>query len=84
MRLSVHYSTDGHIVSIMRSAATDTPDASGTPSPKITVEPAKGERVAFVDVDSAWDQRPLAEIHQGFTVLEGVDGAHLRPREATT
>ena len=70
MRLSVLYSTDGSIVSIMRSAATDTPDVSGIPSPEITVEPAEGQRMAFVDVDPAWNQRPLAEVHQAFTVAE--------------
>ena len=84
MRLSVHYSSDGHIVSIMRSAATATPDVSGSPSPGIAVEPAEGERVALVEVDSAWDQRPLAEIHHAFTVAHGANGPYLRPREATT
>jgi hypothetical protein len=84
MRLSVLYSTDGRIVSIMRSAATDTADVSGKPSPEIAVEPAEGERVAFVDVDSAWDQRPLVEIHQAFTVVDGANGPYLHPREATT
>ena len=84
MRLSVLYSTDGRIVSIMRSAATDTPDVSGIPSPEIAVEPAEGARVAFVDVDSAWDRRPLAEIHQAFTVVDGANGPYLRPREAAT
>jgi hypothetical protein len=84
MRLSVHYSPDGRIVSIMRSAATDTRDLSEIPSPEIAVEPAKGERVVVVDVDSAWDRRPLAEIHQAFTVADGTNGPYLRPRDAAT
>ncbi len=84
MQLSVHYATDGRIMSIRRTAATDPPDVSGTPSPSIAVEPAEGERVALVDLDSAWDQRPLAEIHQAFTVVDGANGPYLHPREATT
>jgi hypothetical protein len=84
MQLSVHYSTQGRIVSIVRAVATDTPDVSGLLSPSIAVEPGQGERVALVDVDSAWDQRPLAEIHQAFTVVEGANGPYLHPREATT
>ena len=84
MRLSVHYSTDGHIVSIMRSAATDTRDVPATTSPEITIEPAQGERVAVVDVDSAWDRRPLAEIHQAFTVVDGANGPSLQLRETAT
>jgi hypothetical protein len=86
MRVSVLYSTDGHIVSVMRATATatDTRDASDAPLPDIAVEPAKGERVAFFDVDPAWDRRPLAEIHQAFTVVDGANGPHLRPRESAT
>lgn len=84
MRLSVLYSTDGRILSLMRSAETDTRDTSGIPSPDIALEPAEGERVAFFEVDSAWDRRPLAELHQAFTVLEGDNGPSLSPREAAT
>jgi hypothetical protein len=80
--LSVLYSTDGRIVAVMRSTAADTRDASDVPSPAITVKPAEGERVAFVDVDPAWERRPLAELHQAFTVVEGADGPYLRPRES--
>ena len=82
MRLSVLYSTDGRIVAVMRSTATDTPDASDVPSPVIAVKPAQGERVAFVDVDPAWERRPLDELHQAFTVADGADGPYLRPRES--
>ena len=84
MRLSVLYSTDGRIVSIMRSAATDAPEDSGIPSPEIAVEPAEGQRVVVVDVDPAWDRRPLAEFHQAFTVVDGAEGPYLRLREAAT
>jgi hypothetical protein len=84
MRLSVLYSTDGRIVSVMRAPAADAPDASDAPLPDIAVEPAEGERVAFFDVDPAWDRRPLAEIHQAFTVVDGADGPYLRPRESST
>jgi hypothetical protein len=84
MRLSVLYSSDGRIVAIMRSAASDTPDVPEMPSPKIAVEPAEGDRVALVDLDSAWDRRPLAEIHQAFTVVDGGNGPYLRPRESAT
>jgi len=84
MRLSVLYTTDGRILSLARAAETDTRDASGMPSPRIAVEPAEGERVAVVDVDSAWDRRPLAEIHQAFTIADGADGPYLRARDATT
>jgi hypothetical protein len=80
MRLSVLYSTDGRVVAVMRSTAADTLDASDVPSPVITVKPAEGERVAFVDVDPAWDRRPLAELHEAFTVADGADGPYLRPR----
>ena len=84
MQLSVHYSTHGRIVSLVRSAATDTPDVSGSPSPSISVEPAAGERVALVDLDSSWDQRTLAEIHQTSTVVDGANGPYLHSRDATT
>ena len=84
MRLSVLYSTDGRIVSIMRSATADTLDVSGIPSPDIAIEPAEGERVAVVDIDPAWDRRPLAEIHQAFTVVDGANGPYLRSREAAS
>lgn len=84
MRLSVLYTTDGRIVSVMRSAATDTADGPDFPSPDIAFGPAEGARVAFVEVDGAWDRRPLAEIHQAFTVVDGANGPHLRPRDAAT
>ena len=84
MRLSVLYSSDGRIVAIMRSAASDTRDVSGIPSPEIAVKPTEGDRVALVDLDSAWDRRPLAEIHQAFTVVDGANGPYLRARESAT
>ncbi|HEY3410449.1 MAG TPA: hypothetical protein VGK53_19950 [Propionicimonas sp.] len=84
MRLSVLYSTDGRILSVMRSAAADARDRPEATSPDIAVRPAEGERVAFLDVDAAWDRRPLAEIHQAFTVADGVNGPYLRPRESAT
>lgn len=84
MRLSVLYSTDGHIVSVMRSAAADTRDASEAPSLETAIKPAEGERVASFDVDPAWDRRPLAEIHQAFTVVDGAEGTYLHPRESAT
>jgi hypothetical protein len=40
--------------------------------------------VALVDLDSAWDRRPLAEIHQAFTVVDGANGPYLRARESAT
>jgi len=84
MRLSVLYSTDGRIVAVMRSAPADTPATSDVPSPVITVQPAEGERVALFDVDPAWDRRPLAELHQAFTVVDGANGPYLRPRESAS
>ncbi len=84
MRVRVLHSTDGHIVSVMRSAAADTRDDSEAPLPDIAVEPAAGARVAFFDLDPAWDHRPLAEIHQAFTVVDGANGPYLHPRESAT
>lgn len=84
MRVSVLYSTDGHIVSVMRSTPVDSRDAADAPSLETAVKPAQGERVAFLDVDPAWDRRPLAELHQALTVADGADGPHLRPRESAT
>jgi len=84
MRVSVLYSTDGRIVSVMRSAAADTRDASDAPSPEIAVKPSERERKAFFDLDPAWDHRPLAEIHQAFTVADGDNGPYLHPRESAT
>lgn len=84
MRLSVLYATDGSIVSMMRFAEANTPDVSGVQRPQIAVQPARGERVAIVDVDPAWDRRLLVEIHQAFTVADGADGPYLRARDAGT
>jgi hypothetical protein len=84
MRVSVLYSTDGHIVSVMRSAAADTRGASDAPPPETALKPAAGERVAFVEVDPAWGRRPIAEIHQAFTVADGPDGPYLHPHESAT
>jgi hypothetical protein len=64
----------------MRSDATETLDASRMPAPELAVQPAEGERVALVEVDSAWEGRPLGEIHQALSALPDEHGELGGPR----
>ncbi len=84
MAFSVIYGTDGCIVSLARFAAADIRDVSGLPAPLLAVEPVEGQQVAILDVDPAWEGRPLADIHQAFTVADGADGPYLRARDGKT
>ena len=84
MQLSVLYRPDGSILSVMRPAATETSDAAGAGPPQVTMGTSDGQRMATVELDPAWERRPLAEIHEAFIVVEGTADPHLQPRRAAT
>ncbi len=84
MRLSVLYAADGSILSVMRPAPLDASDEAGASPPQVMMAPAEGQRLATVDVDPEWERRPLEEIHEAFTVVEGDDAPRLQPRRAAT
>ncbi len=82
MMLTVLYQADGLIVSLMRLAPA--PGEAGPRPPQLAVEPGPGQRVAIVEVDAAWDERPLADIHRAFVVAEDSEGVRLTQRDAAT
>ncbi|MGB7963818.1 MAG: hypothetical protein WCF12_12805 [Propionicimonas sp.] len=81
MKLTVLYQADGLIVSLLRLAAAVSGEDGPRP-PQIAIEPGAGQRVAIVEVDAAWDQRPLADIHRAFVVVEDSEGVRLSRRDA--
>ncbi len=83
MRLSILYAADGSILAAARAAAARSAE---TPAgvPEVTLRPGEGQRLALLEVDPAWEQRPLAELHAAFSVVEGSEGARLQPRAAAS
>lgn len=67
VKLTVLYREDGRISSVSRVAAHISND-DGVPTMRSGVEPGKGQKVAVVEIERAWHDRPLAEIHQHFVV----------------
>ena len=52
----------------------------GVPMTRSGVAPGKGQKVAVVEIDRAWHDRPLADIHQHFVVAPKGSNATLRER----
>jgi hypothetical protein len=79
MQLIVLYREDGRIVALSRRAQT-VRDETGIPTPRSGVEPGEGQRVAFVELEPAWDDRPLADIQQRCTVVHEGERVRLHER----
>ena len=79
VKLTVLYRDDGRIVSVSRAAAHQIHD-DGVPMTRSGVEPGKGQKVAVVEIDRAWHDRPLADIHQHFVVALKGTNTTLRER----
>ena len=80
MELTVLYRDDGRIVSLSRVGAQTQRDDRGIPPLRSGVAPGDGQRSAIVTVDTAWRDRPLAEIHQHFMVVHDGDEVRLQRR----
>jgi hypothetical protein len=78
MKLIVLYRDDGRIVSLSRVAARTRTHDRGVPPLRSGVAPGDGQRSAIVEIDDAWNDRPLAEIHEHFTVVRDGDEVRLR------
>jgi hypothetical protein len=76
MQLIVLYREDGRIVALSRVAQTAR-DEAGIPTPRSGVEPGEGQRTAFVELEPAWRDRPLADILQRCTVVPEGDRVRL-------
>ena len=79
MKLIVLYREDGRIVALSRIAQT-VRDEAGIPTPRSGVEPGEGQRVAIVELEPAWHDRPLADIQQHGTIVHDGDRVRLHER----
>jgi hypothetical protein len=79
VKLTVLYREDGRIVSVSRVAKRQAHD-DGVPMMRSGVEPGQGQKVAVVEIDRAWHDRPLADIHQHFVVAQKGGNPTLRER----
>jgi len=79
VKLIVLYRQDGRIVALSRVPQT-TRDDAGIPTPRSGVEPGEGQRVAIVELEPAWQDRPLATIHKRFSVVHDGDRVGLQER----
>ena len=85
MKLRVLYTDGGVIVSLARmpeKSDADGPAGGAEPDPqgpRIAARPGRGRRVAVVEVDPAWEERPLTALHASHTVVDGPRGARLKP-----
>jgi len=68
MKLLVLYGEQGQIVSLRRVRSDQ--DATGPAPMRSGVEPAKGQRVEELTVDTPYDDWPLKDLHEQFTVTE--------------
>lgn len=78
-QLTVLYRDDGRIVSLSRVAA-QRAGGDGVPMMRSGVEPGEGQKIAVVEMDRAWRDRPLADIHRHFVVVAKGGTATLRER----
>lgn len=79
MQLIVLYRADGRIVALSRIAPT-VRDEAGIPTPRSGVEPGEGQRVAIVELEPSWHDRPLADIQQHCTIVHDGDRVRLHER----
>ena len=79
VKLTVLYRDDGRIVSVSRVAAHQARD-DGVPIMRSGVEPGKGQQVAVVEIDRAWQERSLADIHRHCVVVPKGGIATLKER----
>jgi hypothetical protein len=79
MQLIVLYREDGRIVALSRSAET-VRDEAGIPTPRSGAAPGEGQRIAFVELEPAWHDRPLADIQQHCTIVDEGDRVRLHER----
>jgi hypothetical protein len=80
MQLIVLYREDGRIVALSRVAQSGR-DEAGVPTPRSGAAPGEGQRLAVVELEPAWNDRPLADIQQHCTLVHEGDRARLRERE---
>jgi hypothetical protein len=80
MQLIVLYREDGRIVALSRVAPTAR-DEAGILTPRSGVEADEGQRVAIVDLEPVWHDRPLADIQQHCTIVHDGDRVRLHERE---
>jgi hypothetical protein len=80
MKLIVLYRQDGRIVALSRVPEAARDDA-GVPMPRSGVAPGPGQHAAIVELEPAWHDRPLAEIHRRCTVVREGDRVRLRDRD---
>lgn len=79
MKLTVLYRPDGRIIALSR-VPQSTRDEAGIPTPRSGVAPGEGQRVAIVELEPGWQDRPLTTIHQRCTVVQDGDQVRLRDR----
>ena len=83
MKVRVLYTDGGVIISLARvqekSDAEGPADGPEPQGPRIAARPGRGQRVAVVEVDPAWEERPLTSLHASHTVVDGPRGARLKP-----
>ena len=79
MKLIVLYREDGRIVALSRVPETAR-DRAGIPTPRSGVAPGLGQHVAILELEPAWQDRPLATIHQRCTIVRDGDRVRLHER----
>ena len=79
MQLIVLYREDGRIVALSRVAQPGR-DEAGVPTPRSGAAPGEGQRLAVVELEPAWHDRPLADIQQHCTLVHEGDRVRLHER----
>ena len=79
MQLIVLYREDGRIVALSRVARPGR-DEAGVPTPRSGAAPGEGQRLAVVELEPAWHDRPLADIQQHCTLVHEGDRVRLQER----
>jgi hypothetical protein len=80
VRLIVLYREDGRIIALSRVPQT-TRDDVGIPIPRSGVAPGEGQRVAIVELEPPWQDRPLATIYRQCTIVHDGDRVRLHERD---
>jgi hypothetical protein len=79
VKLIVLYREDGRIVALSQVPQATSAD-TGIPTPRSGVKPGDGQRVAIVELEPAWQDRPLESIHQYCTIVQDGDRIPLHER----